>query len=220
MFALLCVACDKHTGTSTIPAVNAAAVTAAAPGSSGASGTCTSLTSLISVQGSATAGLRSSPSGGGGLPGGTALAAWLTTADQTQFVASVALQAGVASGGTTITVNAATHYQPIDGFGAAMTESSATLLAALPASQLTTVMASLFKPGGGAGITLLRVPMGSSDFAVNTDYSYDDGQPDPTMASFSVSADDAVVVPMVKQALAINPNIKILATPVDARRDG
>ncbi len=50
-------------------------------------------------------------------------------------------------------------------------------------------------------------------------YSYDDlpeGQTDPTMAKFSLDPDRADVIPVLKQILAINPKIKILASPWSA----
>jgi glucosylceramidase len=144
----------------------------------------------------------------------------LLTTDGSSLLAPVtgsALKIGGGGGeGVTITVDGSKQYQPIDGFGPAMTQGSATLLAALPAGSLASVMDELFKPGAGSGITMLRLPMGSSDLSAGPYYSYDDmpeGQTDPTLASFSVAKDDEVIVPMLKQALARNPNIKILATP-------
>src|SRR5262249_23163248 len=50
-------------------------------------------------------------------------------------------------------------------------------------------------------------------------YSYDDlpaGQTDPEMAKFSLGPDLKDVIPVMKQILAINPQIKILASPWSA----
>ncbi|BBC38723.1 hypothetical protein SGFS_100170 [Streptomyces graminofaciens] len=60
--------------------------------------------------------------------------------------------------------------------------------------------------------------MGSSDYTVTPPgnpgtYSYDDnnGQPDPTLANFSTAHDDAYVIPVIKQAQALNPAMKLFA---------
>ncbi len=50
-------------------------------------------------------------------------------------------------------------------------------------------------------------------------FSYDDmpeGQTDPGMTKFSLEPDKADVIPVMKQILAINPHIKILASPWSA----
>jgi glucosylceramidase len=47
-------------------------------------------------------------------------------------------------------------------------------------------------------------------------FSYDDmpsGQTDPTLAHFSVAHDNAYILPVLQQALSLNPNITIMATP-------
>ena len=77
-------------------------------------------------------------------------------------------------------------------------------------------MHQLFSPSAGIGISFLRQPMGASDFSASSNYSYDDmpaGQTDPNLTNFSVTHDAAYIIPLVKQALSINPNIKVVALP-------
>jgi O-glycosyl hydrolase len=70
--------------------------------------------------------------------------------------------------GPTIAIDAAQRFQTIDGFGAAMTDSSAWLLEKqLTPTQRTIVMQKLFDPQQGIGISFLRVPLGASDLARN-----------------------------------------------------
>jgi len=58
------------------------------------------------------------------------------------------------------------------------------------------------------------VPMGTSDFtSCSCNYSYDDGVADPTLSRFSTAHDDAYIIPLIKQAQAINPNMKLFANP-------
>src|SRR5215472_15123014 len=120
----------------------------------------------------------------------------------------------------TITVNDAVKYQQIDGFGASLTDSSAWLMwNKLTEAQRKEALQMLFSPTKGIGLSILRQPMGPSDFAL-TEYSYDDlppGQPfgtsDPDLKYFSIEHDRAYILPLLREALARNPNLKIFASP-------
>ncbi len=108
------------------------------------------------------------------------------------------------------------RFQTIDGFGAAMVEGSAWLLhEKLSAEDRDAVMTKLFDPHTGAGLSFLRLPIASTDLS-RTHYSYDDmptGRQDPQMDHFSMEKDAVDVLPMMRQALKINPHITVMATP-------
>ena len=151
----------------------------------------------------------------------TVIGVTLTTADLGQALTpqpSITLGA-VSSGTVNLTVDDTKTYQTIDGFGAAFTDSSAYLLQnKLDTATRDRVMRDLFTRGSGIGLSLMRVPMGSSDYTATppsspSTYSYDDngGVADPTLANFSTSHDDAYIVPVIKQAQALNPSMKLLA---------
>jgi glucosylceramidase len=116
----------------------------------------------------------------------------------------------------TITVNDAVRYQQIDGFGASLTDSSAWLLwNKLTDTQRKEALQMLFSPLNGIGLSVLRQPMGASDFALAL-YSYDDpptGEKDPDMKFFSIDHDRSYIIPILQEALAVNPNLKIIASP-------
>jgi glucosylceramidase len=143
----------------------------------------------------------------------------LTTDDkkyQMQAQAATHFTTAVASGNV-IAVDETQTYQPIEGFGAAFTDSAAYLLneVAAPKSALTSTMNDLFtRTGNGIGISFMRTPMGASDIA-RTQYSYDDnnGTADPTLANFSVAHDQADVIPIILQARTLNPQMKLMASP-------
>ncbi len=107
-------------------------------------------------------------------------------------------------------------YQQMDGFGASITDSSAWLIHnKLNSQERKDLMKKLFDPINGIGLSFLRQPMGASDFALN-DYSYDDlpsGQTDPELKRFSIDHDRSYILPVLQQALAINPQLKVMATP-------
>src|SRR5438552_7382946 len=87
----------------------------------------------------------------------------------------------------TITVDDATKYQEIDGFGASLTESSAWLLKRkLTDAQRSDALRMLFDRERGIGLSMLRQPMGASDFALQ-ESSYDEllaGETDPELKKF------------------------------------
>jgi glucosylceramidase len=116
----------------------------------------------------------------------------------------------------TITVNDHVKYQRIDGFGASLTDSSAWLLwNKLTAPQRDATFHMLFSSDTGIGLSVLRQPMGASDFAISA-YSYDDmpaGQSDSDLQHFSIDHDRAYIIPLLRQALALNPHLKIIGTP-------
>jgi hypothetical protein len=70
------------------------------------------------------------------------------------------------------------------------------------------------------GLSLLRQPVGSSDFALD-DYSYDDllaGETDPELRKVSIKKDQRYIILILREALASNPNLKIMATICASRR--
>jgi glucosylceramidase len=117
----------------------------------------------------------------------------------------------------TIAVDGSTTYQQMDGVGASLTDSAGWVLwNDLGESQRSALMQSLFDPNAGIGIGILRQPMGASDFSATGDYSYDDvpaGQSDSNLAQFSIAHDQTYLIPLLQQALSINPALKVHALP-------
>src|SRR6267378_95314 len=115
-----------------------------------------------------------------------------------------------------IRVDESRTYQQIDGFGASLTDSSAWLLSQkLTPAQRTALLKQLFDTEQGIGLAILRQPMGSSDFSV-ADYSYDDvppGDSDPGLKHFTIDRDRQYIIPVLREALAVNPKLKIIASP-------
>ena len=144
---------------------------------------------------------------------------WLTTDSQRTKLkqqSSISFSAGSSGSTPTVFVDETETYQSIEGFGASFTDSAAYLLnEKVPASQLNSVMTSLFDHANGIGVSFVRNPMGASDLA-RYDYSYDDmpaGQTDPNLTNFSIAHDLMDIVPLVKLAKQINPQLKIMANP-------
>jgi len=121
-----------------------------------------------------------------------------------------------ASGVTLVTINDTQRQQQVSGFGAAMTDSSAWLLERqLPSATTATVMRSLFSPSV-LHLMITRVPIGASDFVIGKPYTYDDmppGKQDPKLKHFSIAHDQAYILPALRQARALNPQLQLIATP-------
>src|SRR4051794_31585919 len=146
---------------------------------------------------------------------------WLTTADQTQKLALQVPQAplGHTSGDETITIDTSKHFQKMHGFGAAITDASAQVLSELPDDKRKAIMAELFgRADGGLGLSFTRLTVGASDFS-SSDYSYDDSPanaPDPQLHHFSIDPAKKYVLPRVREALAINPDLLVMISPWSA----
>ena len=118
-----------------------------------------------------------------------------------------------------ITVDDAKTYQSMDGFGFALTGGSAQLLSRMDPAKRAAILHELYADdGNNIGVSYIRVSVGASDMNDHV-YSYDDmpeGQTDPGMTKFSLAPDREDVIPVLKEILAINPKIKILASPWSA----
>ena len=146
---------------------------------------------------------------------------WLTTADETQKLAAqpAIAAAGAATGDEALVINSGQHFQRMHGFGAAMTDASAELLSRLPEAKRRAIMTELFsRANGGLGLSFTRLTVGASDFS-RTHYSYDDppgNAPDPELRFFSIDPARKFVLPRVREALAINPDLKVMISPWSA----
>jgi glucosylceramidase len=188
-------------------------------GSAGTSATSGSAGSGSAGNGSGNAGTsgaagRGGTTGSGGSTagtGGTAAAAPLlfTSAPGAYWKPATA---------TTVTttvdmmVTDTTTYQTWDGFGGAFNEMGWDNLQQLSATDRDSAIKLLFDATDGAHFVFGRIPIGASDYAVDR-YTLDETANDYTMASFSIARDQMRLIPFVKAALAINPNLRLWASP-------
>ena len=100
-----------------------------------------------------------------------------------------------------------------------MTDASAEVISSLREDKRRALMAELFsRANGGLGLSFTRLTVGASDFSTS-DYSYDDtpgNVPDPGLRDFSISPAKKYVLPRVREALAINPDLLIMISPWSA----
>lgn len=155
---------------------------------------------------------------------GAEAAVWLTLPDQSKLLQrepDVALEPlGAPDTHYVIALDDQVTYQTIEGFGAAMTDSSAWLIErVLNPEQREAALRSLFtRQGDGIGLSYLRLPVGASDFALR-DYTADDvpvGETDRRLERFSIEYDEAYIIPALQAALALNPQLRFMASPWSA----
>ncbi len=138
----------------------------------------------------------------------------LTTSDQTALLNELPnkLPFSDEEGDLTISLDDNQSLQTIDGFGAALTGSAASLL-----RNNTEALNMLF---GDTGIALsyVRLTVGSSDFNTNGSYTYNDisGVEDLNLSAFSIDEDkqdNNPVIPTAKAILGINDDMGFMASP-------
>lgn len=118
-----------------------------------------------------------------------------------------------------IEIDPSREYQSIDGFGASFTDSSAYLIDKILGDEdKDLIMNQLFDSKNGIGLSVLRNPMGSSDFARYI-YSYNDQKErhtDLDLIDFSIAHDEESILPLTKWAMSINPSLKLFSSPWSA----
>ncbi|MHA6204900.1 glycoside hydrolase family 30 protein [Dyella soli] len=143
---------------------------------------------------------------------------WLSTADRRLKLArqpDIVMSArGTLPADVVIDVHS--RYQTMDGFGAAMTDSSAWLLQnRLNEQQRSALLHELYGPPPNLNLRMMRLTIGASDFSVKP-YTLDDvpfGQTDQPLEHFNVASNLRDVIPTVREVLAIDPDLRIIASP-------
>lgn len=109
-----------------------------------------------------------------------------------------------------IEINKSKHFQEMDGFGAAVTGSTAYNLMQMKPGERTKFLQETFSPRKGMGYSYIRVSIGCSDFSLS-EYTCCDQK---GIEHFSLQQEEKeYVIPILKEILQINPKLKILGSP-------
>lgn len=115
--------------------------------------------------------------------------------------------------GAAIICNPAESFQAIEGFGGALTESTAWVLEQLPKSRRDAILAAYFNPDDGLGYTLVRSHINSCDFSLST-WSLDDTPGDTTLSHFTLAPMRRWLLPVLHEAIATpGARIRFLFSP-------
>ena len=144
---------------------------------------------------------------------------WLTTPDKSSLFKNQNVGLNFTSSTNSnaiIDVDATQQYQKIDGFGFALTGGSATLINGLAPQAKDDLLKELFSTDSTyIGVSYLRLSIGASDLSAST-FTYDDTPGDSTLQYFTMDKEKVDLIPILQKIVALNPTIKIIATPWSA----
>jgi glucosylceramidase len=111
-----------------------------------------------------------------------------------------------------IVLDPLTTRQEILGFGAALTDASCYVLSQLSEDERQALMHDLFSADAMA-LNVCRTCIGASDYS-RTLYSFDESpEPDPELAKFSIDHDKAYILPVLREARKLNPELFLFSSP-------
>lgn len=118
----------------------------------------------------------------------------------------------------TVYVSSDKLYHPFMGYGASLTHASAYLLMQADEATRTEILHALFSREG-ANFSVVRIPVGASDYIPgDTYFTCDDmpaGQTDKSLTHFNLDHDGDMIA-IAKQIVQINPNVTFMASPWSA----
>jgi len=123
---------------------------------------------------------------------------------------------GPNAGEMVITVDAEKKFQTMLGLGASLEHSTCSNLFRVSSSERERVIERLVSVTNGIGMNLMRICIGTSDFAGEPWYSCDDlpaGETDPELKRFSIDRDRTYVTPVLKIARQKNLDLLFFASP-------
>jgi len=161
--------------------------------------------------GSGNAGMANGGTAGGAGTSALGLPAFVTSAANDYWNTTGKIET-VGAGTATLTVDASAKHQQFVGFGGCFNEMGWDALSVLGADEVTRAMKLLFDAKDGANFLYGRLPMGASDYSMSW-YTLDDTAGDYTMDHFSIERDKEKLIPFIKAALAVRPDIKLWASP-------
>ena len=113
---------------------------------------------------------------------------------------------------STIRIDASKQYQTMLGFGAAFTDASCFLFSQMPAKPREALYSDLFGEKG-LRLSVGRTCIGASDYSLNA-YNYDESlDPDPDLTKFSIDHDRTYILPTLRAAREMNPDLFLFSTP-------
>ncbi len=137
---------------------------------------------------------------------------WVSTSFESPWQENALTNVGSDISESLVVIDKNKTLQTMEGFGTCFNELGWTSLSVLSQNEIDGIMHELFEPGKGANLTMGRMPLGANDFSVDF-YSYDETDSDFDLKDFSIDHDRQTLLPFVKSAVAILPDIKLFASP-------
>lgn len=112
---------------------------------------------------------------------------------------------------STVEVDERPVNKSFNGFGVALTGSSCYELSIMDKEQRDAFLSDIYGKQG-LGLSVARLSMGASDYSTSV-YSYCDTPGDTVLETFSVDEDREFIIPMIKEAIKHNSELKFLSSP-------
>jgi len=138
---------------------------------------------------------------------------WVTSGDE-RFAAAPPISWRAASGAAPsdhLQLSPSVKFQKILGFGGAFTDAACYTFNRLTPAEREKLFHELFHPSE-MGLSVGRICVGSSDYSAKL-YSYDEGEPDPDLTRFSIDHDREYILPILRQARQMNPDLFLFSSP-------
>ena len=111
-----------------------------------------------------------------------------------------------------LTVDGTESVQVFKKWGTCFNELGWDALNLLPLEQQDIVLRNLFSPDGELRFSMGRIPMNANDYARNW-YSCDEVPGDFRLKYFNIERDKTTLIPYIKKAQHVNPNMTFWASP-------
>jgi len=118
----------------------------------------------------------------------------------------------MSGGQATVTVNTSGTQQNWIGFGGTFNEAGWDAMSELSVADRDRAMRLLFSASEGANFKWGRIPIGASDYAMDR-YTLNENAGDTEMTMFSIERDRQRLIPYVRAAQAIKPDIRFWGSP-------
>lgn len=139
--------------------------------------------------------------------------AYVTSADATSYFTRKTFNFSEPGGldSYKVTYDKTKLHQEVDGFGLAVTTATCYNLLKMTQEDRTAFLKNMFSQEEGVGSSLIRVAIGASDFCISDEYTWCDKK---GLENFAVHPEDRnYLFPVLKEIYAINPDVKIIASP-------
>jgi glucosylceramidase len=143
----------------------------------------------------------------------TGVQAWRTSKNRKfERIEAPRWRAATANPSASIQIDPGVRYQKVLGFGAAFTDASCYWFAKLSPQEQQSLLSDFFGPKG-LQLSVCRTCIGSSDYSTSA-YSFDDSpEPDPELKKFSIEHDRAYILPTLRAARGVNPDLFLFSSP-------
>lgn len=144
---------------------------------------------------------------------GAEISVWVTSGEE-RFAPAPKIawtRAGQTPGAEQIELDPGKKFQEILGFGGAFTDAACYMFNQLTPSAREQLFDEMFHPSQ-MGLSVCRTCIGSSDYSTKL-YSFDEGEADPDLARFSIEHDREYILPVLREARRVNPELFLFSSP-------